>query len=196
MKTKTCIYHCLLPSVCCLFLLGCESSQPCLRHTSSTGAELPCGTCVGPACDRPFPLGQVPDAHWDTQQTNAMAFEFVFYDHEFVGETTDLTPLGKKHLQQVALRLDHVPFPVVVEESVDNKKPKLDADRRLAIIQDLARLGVCQVDRRVVVAPAMGDGIPAQLGEAAYYQTLSSGGAGFGGTGAFGTFGGFGGGIY
>ena len=94
------------------------------------------------------------------------------------------------------LRLNHVPFPIVVEESVNNKKPKLDADRRLAILQDLARLGVCQVDRRVVVAPAMAEGISAIEGESAYYQTLSSGGAGFGGNGTFGTFGGFGGGIY
>jgi hypothetical protein len=144
-------------------------------------------------------LGQVTDAHWDTQKTNAEASDFVFYDHEFVGETTKLTPLGEKHLEQVALRLNHVPFPVVVEESVDNKKPKLDADRRLAIIQDFARLGLCQVDRRVVVAPAMADGISAIEGEASYYQTLSSGGYGGyggGGNGAFGSFGGFGGGIY
>ncbi len=196
MKTKTRLYHCLLASVCCLFLLGCESAEPCSHHVCSNGGACLPGAGVGPACDRPFPLGQVTDAFWDTQQTNAMASDFIFYDHEFVLETTKLTPLGEKHLQQVALRLNHVPFPVVVEESVDNKKPKLDADRRLAIIQDLARLGVCQVDRRVVVARAFGDGISAVEGEAAYYQTLSGGGAGFGGTGAFGTFGGFGGGIY
>ena len=186
MKTKTCLYHCLMLSACCLPLLGCESSQPRLHHDTPMG---------GPPYDRPFPLGQVTDAHWDTQQTNAEASDFIFFDHEFVGETTKLTPLGEKHLQQVALRLSHVPFPVVVEESVNNKKPKLDADRRLAIIEKLAKLGVCQIDRRVVVAPQITEGISAIEGEAAYYSTLSGGG-GAGSNGAFGSFGGFGGGVY
>ncbi len=30
---------------------------------------------------------------------------FIFYDHEFVGDTSKLTPLAKKHLEQVAKRL-------------------------------------------------------------------------------------------
>ena len=32
----------------------------------------------GPAMDRPFPLGQVSDAHWETQQANAEASDFIF----------------------------------------------------------------------------------------------------------------------
>src|SRR5687767_9698199 len=75
----------------------------------------------GPGADRPFPLGQVTDAHWETQQTNAEAADFIFYDHEFRmdtrtrTDTAELTPGGKKHLQQIALRLEHTPFPVVIE---------------------------------------------------------------------------------
>src|SRR5688572_1160728 len=76
------------------------------------------GSYNGPAADRPFPLGQVTDAHWETQQTNAEAADFIFFDHEFRYDTkrrvdtADLAPGGKKHLMQVALRLEHVPFPV------------------------------------------------------------------------------------
>ena len=48
----------------------------------------------GPAYDRPFPLGQVTDAHWETQQTNAEASDFIFYDHEFVGNTAQAHSAG------------------------------------------------------------------------------------------------------
>src|SRR6266436_3367547 len=46
------------------------------------------GSYGGPAADRPFPLGQVTDSHWETQQTNAEAADFIFYDHEFRYDTT------------------------------------------------------------------------------------------------------------
>src|SRR5262245_33156917 len=50
--------------------------------------------------DRPFPIGAVTDRFWETQQTNAEAADFIFYDHEFVGDTAQLTPLAKRHLEQ------------------------------------------------------------------------------------------------
>lgn len=183
MKYRTCLYHCVLANVCCWFLLGCQSCPPRCPKANN-----------GPAYDRPFPLGQVTDAHWETQQTNAQASAFVFYDHEFTDNTATLTPLGEKHMQQVALRLSHVPFPVVVEQSVDNKNRTLDAARRLAVVERLTRLGACKVDQRVVVAPAIAEGITAIEGEAAYYSTIQGGnnangnnstvaGRGFGGFG-------------
>ena len=143
----------------------------------------------GPAYDRPFPLGQVTDSHWETQQTNAEASDFVFYDHEFKGNTARLTPAGKKHLMQVALRLPQVPFPVIVEEIPDDAEPELDGQRRQAIVDGLTRLGLKMIDGRVVVAPAFAEGITAIEGESGYYNTIQSqaffGGAGrrFGGTG-------------
>src|SRR4051794_41615205 len=99
------------------------------------------GPPYGPPHDRPFPLGQVTDAHWETQQTNAEAADFVFYDHEFRYDTknrvdtAELTPGAKKHLMQVALRLEHVPFPVVIEESPHNGRPELDQARRRTIVE-------------------------------------------------------------
>ena len=143
-----------------------------------------------PGYDRPFPLGQVSDSIWETQQTNAEASDFIFYDHEFVDNTAELAPAAKDKLMQVALRLEHVPFPVVVEQSPERRTPQLDEDRRRAVVEQLARLGTADADARVVVAPALARGITAIEGERAYYTTIYNnfgfgGGAGrrFGGTG-------------
>jgi len=146
----------------------------------------------GPSYDRPFPLGAVTDAHWETQQTNAEAADFVFYDHEFVGETARLAPGAKPHLNSVALRLEHVPFPVVIEQTLHNANPKLDQARRQVIIESLARMGLPNVEHRVLVAPAFAEGVTALEGESAYHSASggdfrSGGGTGrrFGGTGGF-----------
>ncbi|GAB6184782.1 hypothetical protein JCM17478_32270 [Thermopirellula anaerolimosa] len=140
----------------------------------------------GPGYDRPFPLGQVTDAHWETMQTNAEAGDFIFYDHEFVGQTAELTPLGRKHLLSAALRLPHVPFPVVVEELPDEKNPALDQARREAIVNLLVELGYPreEIDGRVITAPGFTAGLSAVEGEAAYYRTLNDTygtGVGYGG---------------
>ena len=175
-----------------------------LLLTSAAGCKSGCGDqCEGgagglfnrraensPPVDHPFPLGQVTDSFWETQQTNAEASDFIFYDHEFVGETEDLTPGAIKHLMQVALRLEHVPFPIVIEESPYNEKPELDEDRRVQVVQQLARLGVLEADQRVVIASAYANGLTAVEGERAYYTTLQGT---FGGNGLGRRFGGFGG---
>ena len=172
MNARAFLPYCLLPVACCLLAAGCHY-MPRIPHEQKRG----------PAYDRPFPLGQVTDSFWETQQTNAEASDFVFYDHEFVGETEELAPGGKKHLVQVALRLPQVPFPIVVEQSAYNRKPQLDRKRRQVIVNDLTRLGLDldAVDQRVVIAPAFAPGITAMEGESAYYRTLDSGGFGGGG---------------
>ena len=142
-----------------------------------------------PQVDRPFPIGQVSDSFWETQQTNAEAADFIFYDHEFMGETANLAPSAKRHLEEVALRLPHVPFPIVIEQSMYNAKPQLDQARRQTIVTQLARMGVPQVEDRVVVASAFAEGFTAIEGERAYYNGIIGGGFGggagrrFGGTG-------------
>jgi hypothetical protein len=142
-----------------------------------------------PAHDRPFPLGQNSDAFWETQQTNAEAADFIFYDHEFTGETAYLAPGAKRHLEEVALRLPHVPFPVVIEQSMFNAKPDLDLARRQTIVMQLARMGVANAEERVVIASAFAEGFTAIEGERTYYNII---GGGFGG-GAGRRFGGSGG---
>jgi hypothetical protein len=144
----------------------------------------------GPGYDRPFPVGQYTDAFWETQQTNAEAADFIFYDHEFRGNTAELAPGAKQHLQQVALRLEHVPFPVVIEQTPHNARPDLDQARRRTVVEQLARLGVVNnLEERVVVANAFPEGYTEQESESSYYNGILSSGFGggsgrrFGGTG-------------
>jgi hypothetical protein len=148
------------------------------------------GGQAGAAYDRPFPLGQVTDSHWETQQTNAEAADFIFYDHEFLGETANLGPSAKRHLEEVALRLPHVPFPIVIEQSMYNAKPQLDQARRQTIVAQLARMGLPQVEDRVVVAGAFAEGFTAIEGERAYYNGIIGGGFGGGAGRRFGGSGG------
>ncbi|MHC4398651.1 MAG: hypothetical protein ACYTG0_03130 [Planctomycetota bacterium] len=161
----------MVPVIGCFLLSGCKS------HT----AHVPHEQCLGPPYDRPFPLGQVTDSHWETQQTNSEAADFIFYDHEFDGDTAHLTPAGRKHLMQVALRIEHVPFPIVVEESPNRRNPRLDAARHKTVVDELTHLGLAMVEPRVIVAPAFDRGLTAIEGEAAYYSTLFQSDFGYGG---------------
>lgn len=147
----------------------------------------------GPEVDPPFPLGAVTDAHWETQQTNAEAADFIMYDHEFKGDTVALAPGAKRHLEQMALRLEYVPFPIVIEQSMHNDNPQLDRARRHAVVEHLARMGLTNVEGRVVVAPAFAEGFTAIEAENSYYNIINSGRGGGGGGGR--RFGG-GGGMY
>lgn len=160
-----------------------------------SGADYEDGTLFGerriafhpdmPPYDRPFPLGQVSDAHTDTQQTNAEAYKFILYDHEFreVENTagilnTNLTPDGKKHLTQIAVRLPHVPFPVVIEESED---PTVNELRRTNVVRWLCAFHQLTdgdprrdtVQGRVVIAPSIEDGLRADEAIAAGYISNS-----------------------
>jgi hypothetical protein len=173
-------------------LAGCHHGDDCNGGFGGQGGKR---SYRGPGADRPFPLGQVTDSFWETQQTNAEAADFIFYDHEFRfdtkarQETAELTPGGKKHLQQVALRLEHVPFPVVIEESPRNARPDLDQSRRQTIVEQLGRLGLPNAEERVIVANAFPPGYTGIESENSFYNTLSTG---FGG-GAGRRFGGYGG---
>ena len=120
-----------------------------------------------PPFDRPFPLGQVSDAFWETQQTNAEAADFILYDYEFVGETATLNPMGRDHMTQIARRLPHVPFPIVIEMSEKTNDPEenskliqIDETRRANVVNWLQRfyaddpsMAPEQIANRVVIAP-------------------------------------------
>lgn len=162
-----------------LLLLGLATMAGCAGGHSIASAPH----------DRPFPLGQVTDAHWETQQTNAEAADFIFYDHEFVGDTTQLGPAGRRHLEEVALRLPHVPFPVVV--AANDQQHELSIERRNIIASHLAAMGVEQLDGRVVAAPAFAEGFTAIEAENAYRRGVlnSANGSGGGRPGRGGTMG-------
>jgi hypothetical protein len=172
-----------------LLLLASVSLTGCFRECL-TGGGFGRTKNYGPEVDRPFILGQNTDSFWETQQTNAEAADFIFYDHEFVGDTARLAPAAKRHIESVALRLDHVPFPVVIEKKAWNPSPELDRARRRYVLEQLGRMGFTNMDRRVIVAPAYVEGITAVEGERAY-QSIISGNNGGGAGGRGGGGGGF-----
>ncbi|MBQ9456307.1 MAG: hypothetical protein Q4A17_12710 [Thermoguttaceae bacterium] len=120
-----------------------------------------------PPYDRPFPLGHVSDAFWETQQTNAEAADFILYDYEFVETSATLTPMGRDHMTQIARRLPHVPFPIVIEMSEKTNDPKenrdliqIDETRRANVVMWLQKfyaddptMDPEQIANRVVIAP-------------------------------------------
>ena len=175
-------------------LAGCHHGGDCYGDGSGAGGRR---SYRGPGADRPFPLGQVSDSHWEIQQTNAEAADFIFYDHEFKGNTAELGPGAKKHLMQVALRLEHVPFPVVIEESPGSHSPTetarrqaLDQARRQTVVEQLGRLGAGNIEERVIVANAFPEGYTGIESEGSYYNVIGSGFGGgsgrrFGGTGGY-----------
>lgn len=165
---------------------------------------------VGPEFDRPFPLGQVTDAHWETQQTNAEAAKFILYEHEFVGDTSTLNPAGRAHMTQIALRLPQTPFPVVIEETEKTNLPEenirlrgIDEQRRANVASWLLKFYANDptVDKdslsgRVIIAPSYAEGITAEEASSAYEsirQNSGMGGSGYGGRMGMGGMGGLGG---
>ena len=181
MKTNRILLATLVAMMCVTAAIGCH-------HRNNARDNGGGGKGGGPAYDYPFPVGHVTDAFWETQQTNAEASDFVFYDHEFVGDTEKLAPGAKKHLASVALRLEHVPFPVVIEQSPHNRNPELDRKRRQTVVEQLARIGVENSEKRVVIAGALAAGITSIEAEQAYQEVINDG---YGGGGR--RFGGFGG---
>lgn len=189
-------YTFLILSMTALAASGCSW---CHQESHKTYGGPP----YGPAHDRPFPVGQVTDSFWETQQTNAEAADFIFYDHEFRRttsgpdrvETAQLAPLAKKKLEQVAVRLEHVPFPVIIESFPRNhdaaqnyQKGLVEEARRKTIVEHLNQMGIQNADERVVIANAFPEGITGIEGERAYWNVIGGGfggGAGrrFGGTG-------------
>lgn len=148
------------------------------------------------------PLGSVVRAHYHTMQTNAEAADFILHDHEFVGNTAELTSSGKDHIVEIAARMRSAPFPVIVERSENNSDPELDAFRRDLVAQILTDFGNPDAQQRTFVSPAYGRGQNSRESEIDYYRFINSRGGfgnfgnnfgnGFGASG-FGGFGGFGG---
>lgn len=152
----------LLGMVCLLTFSGCQRFY-----------------CGAPP-SRPFPLGAVSDAFWETQQTNAEAGDFIFFQHEFRGQTAELAPGTNRHLESVALRLEQVPFPVVVEQSNFGRDSELDQKRREVVVGHLTRMAGLDMESRVIVAPSFMKGLSGIEGAQAYYSMFDNAGSGTG----------------
>lgn len=154
---------------------------------------------------RPTPIGTISDSIWQQQEENAEASDFVIYEHEWVGNSTQLNAAGMEHVKQIAARATEVPFPVLVERSSMSAEPgtrhgfpvngqeDLDLHRREFIVHALGEMGVQESDTRVVVSPALTPGFQDFEAERAYnrgFSDYNNGGTGLTGGGGFGGFGG------
>ncbi|MCA9000105.1 MAG: hypothetical protein KDA80_24115 [Planctomycetaceae bacterium] len=154
---------------------------------------------------RPTPLGTISDDVWRKQESNAEASDFVVYEHEWVGNSTELNHAGMDHVKQIAARAANVPFPIIIEQSSMSVKPgtkygfpihndeHLDLARREYVVEALTTLGVLDASERVVIAPALTPGFRGFEAERAFNTGFNSRGSG-GGFG--GGFGGGGGGFF
>lgn len=172
--------------------------------------------CMGPKIDlaqvfyrgaaTSAPLGSLSDPVWMDQEEGAEVSKFVVYDHEFKLNSNRLNTGGEDHVKQIAARVQAgAPYPVIIERSMNSKAtgthhfpvaadPELDMKRREVIVRALHIMGVADADERVIVAPAVAEGLTSVEAENAYRRGMqSSAGSGAFGNG-FGGFGGFGGG--
>src|SRR5690606_24791010 len=114
--------------------------------------------CAGMGDITPKPIGTISDEVWKQQESNAEASDFVVYEHEWSGNSTDLNDAGIEHVKQIAVRSANVPFPIVIERSSMSSRPgtkygfpvhndeSLDLERRELIVSALAQLGVQDAD--------------------------------------------------
>jgi hypothetical protein len=149
--------------------------------------------CAGvPKGAQPAPLGTYVNKFIQIQESKAEMDDFVFYKHMWFRGGTDLGPLGRYQLDMMTARLRNVPFPVVVETSMNEK---LDERRRDVIIALLKMRGYDDPSR-VVIAFSIAEGLYGDEAPRIYSGLIglnSYGGGGLFGNG-FG-FGGFGGGF-
>ena len=139
--------------------------------TAATAAWRPARSYRGPAADRPFPLGPGDRLLLGDAADQRRGGRLHLLRPRVPRQTRpNWLPARKKHLEQVALRLEHVPFPVVIEESPHNARPELDQARRQTIVEQLGRLGLANVEERVVVANAFPEGYTGIEAEGAYYN--------------------------
>ncbi len=169
MKSQNCRLKALLPLAVlrvCVLVVGCAPSvsgscNDCtsgvmLRVPNVPSSEWPWSQNYYPPSLYPIPnvmpLGSIVRSHWHVMQENAEASDFVIYRNEFVGNTSELTPGGLDHIAEIAARMPATPFPVVIQRTMYNSDPELDAVRWQLIVRLLADLGNFDASRRVFVA--------------------------------------------
>jgi hypothetical protein len=134
----------------------------------------------------------------DSQAAKAEADDFVIYKYEWLKDGPLPGPFGSYHLNEIAKRLPTVPFPVVIEPTIDGK---LNEARRQFVVEYLARHGMADADHRVVISFPAAEGLYAEcegertfnlmlLPQAYRLRFFGLGGYGYGGFGGFGFGGG------
>ena len=133
----------LMASGCCSTNDCCTTSEcntcsdQCGSSCDNSGCSAPWYSKCFPWCGKSYPRGRyaIPDviplgavnrAHWHMMETNGEAADFVIYRHEFVDNSSELTPYGRDHIMEIAARMPSTPFPIIVQRSWNNADPELD----------------------------------------------------------------------
>ena len=188
-------------------LAGCQSTS-CGPGCGTSNDCSPGGYVPGhdENCVVPRPLGSSVRAHFDMQIQGAAGSDFVISQHEWYQGGESLGPDGRRHVAELAQRMQTEQHPIVLEPAEPDLKvsPNIetaiqmararDQNRRMAVIQQLAASGSIGVDSRVIVAYPQAEGLRGDE-SIRVFQSLSRGGGNFGGGGGNGNGGGgFGGG--
>jgi len=138
----------LLPSL----LVGCNA----FVRDVDNGSTIPPGAI-------PAPVGTYVNKFIDLQAAKAEADDFVIYNFEWYLGGRDLGPYGRYHLNEMARRLPSVPFPIVIEPTVDED---LNEERRRVVVLMLERYRVPNANERVILAFPMAGGLYGREAEA------------------------------
>jgi hypothetical protein len=140
----------------------------------------------------PEPNGSFVNKMQEVQVGKAQASNFVFFLDEWYKGGTVLGPYGSYHLNRIVPKLAEVPYPVVIQPSLD---AALNEARRAQMVAALAKCGVAEPDHRVIVAFPEAEGLNGEEAPRLYCEMLRShnGLFGYGAYGAYGGYGGYGG---
>jgi hypothetical protein len=129
----------------------------------------------------PQPTGTYACQWQAAQAARAETDDLVVYGNQWLERSALLSPAGQQHVHELALRLTHVPLPVLVEASGD---AALDAARRDAIVAQLAQRGVPDPHLRVVVGRPAAQGLYGDEAGRIYRGYLGAGSRGASSLGA------------
>ncbi len=110
-----------------------------------------------------WPLGQTVYTHGRTMAANGRAARMILNEYDFVGGETELNDRGQQKLAAIEAQLPVNFAPLIVEQTAWD--PSVAEARRVAILNRLARGPFPVPEERVVVGPAISNGL---IGKEAY----------------------------
>ncbi|MEX2287835.1 MAG: hypothetical protein WD648_12150 [Planctomycetaceae bacterium] len=97
----------------------------------------------------------------ETAEIKAEHAGAILYDDDFVPGSAELIETAQNRLNEIARRMPGSTFPVIVEQSADERGAALDEARRLAVVGQLKAAGAPDAEQRTIVARLRGRGFQA-----------------------------------
>jgi len=104
-----------------------------------------------------WPLGQALYAHGRTEVANGQAARMILNEYDFVGKDTQLNFRGEQKFAAIAAQLPSSFSPLIIEQT--EWDPRVADARRVAILSKLAQGPFPVPAERVVVGPAVPNGL-------------------------------------